>query len=90
MPEAKKASPPLPAKELLAAWAAEGKPAPATQERYAGTLRTVVRVLGFDDVRRITPDDVVRFTRDGARASGEAVLTPRISARMALPAREQA
>ena len=27
---------------------------------------------------------------DGARASGEAVLTPRISARMTLPAREQA
>jgi hypothetical protein len=41
-------------------------------------------------VRRITPDDVVRFTRYGARASGKAVLTPRISARMALPAREQA
>ena len=42
---------------------AERKPAPATQEKHAGTFRTVARVLGFDDVRRITPDDVVRFKR---------------------------
>jgi integrase len=63
VPQAKKASLPLPAEELLAAWAAERKPAPATLEKYAGTFRTVARVLGFDDVRRITPDDVVRFKR---------------------------
>jgi folate-binding Fe-S cluster repair protein YgfZ len=36
------------------------------------------------------PAPVTPVTRDGALASGEAVLTPRISARMTLPAREQA
>ncbi len=57
------AQPPLPASELLRAWAAERKPAPATHDKYAGTFRTIARVLGFDDLRRITPDDVVRFKR---------------------------
>ena len=45
--------------------------------------------------KRLFPGAVVGplpapVTRDGARASGEAVLTPRISARMTLPARERA
>ncbi|NGM19926.1 hypothetical protein G3576_07855 [Roseomonas stagni] len=57
------AEPPLPAEDLLKAWAAERRPSPATLAKYGGTFRAVARVLGFDDVRRITPDDVVRFKR---------------------------
>ncbi len=57
------AAPQLPAEGLLKAWAAERRPSPATLAKYGGTFRAVARVLGFDDVRRITPDDVVRFKR---------------------------
>lgn len=46
---------------LLEAWAAEASPAPATLKKYRGTFRALARVLGFDDVQRITADDVVRF-----------------------------
>lgn len=53
--------PPLPAEELLAVWAADRNPAAATRAKYAGCFRQLARVLGFDDVRRITPDHVVKF-----------------------------
>lgn len=46
---------------LLEAWAAEANPAPATLKKYRGTFRAVARILSFDDVQRITADDVVRF-----------------------------
>ncbi|MBR0653230.1 hypothetical protein GXW78_26495 [Roseomonas terrae] len=46
---------------LLALWAAEARPAPATLKKYGATFRNLARILGFDDVRRISPGDVVRF-----------------------------
>lgn len=60
-PQAKAA--PLTSDALLDVWAAERKPAPATRKKYDGTFRTIARVLGFDDVRRIGPEDVVKFKR---------------------------
>lgn len=51
----------LPAGKLLEAWAAERHPAAATRTKYAGTFRNIARVLGFDDVRRITPEHVLKF-----------------------------
>jgi len=51
----------LPAKELLEAWAAETKPAPATRRKYTIAFGHVSRLLGFDDVRRLRPEDVVTF-----------------------------
>ncbi len=53
--------PPLLAADLLASWAAEAAPAPATLRKYGATFRQLARVLGFDDVRRITEVDVVKF-----------------------------
>ena len=46
---------------MLDAWAAERRPSAATRKKYAATFRQLSRVLGFDDVRRITADDVVKF-----------------------------
>ncbi|MGG5888292.1 DUF6538 domain-containing protein [Falsiroseomonas sp. HC035] len=54
---------PLAAAALLDAWSAERGPSPRTRQRYGTIFRTVARVLGFDDVRRITPADVVKFKR---------------------------
>lgn len=54
---------PLPAAELVAAWAAERKPSAATRAKYEGTFRRIASFLGFDDLRRIAPEDVVRFKR---------------------------
>jgi integrase len=61
--DAPKAPPqePLKAEALLDAWAAERQPSAATRRKYAGTFRQLANVLGFDDVRRITPQDVVKF-----------------------------
>lgn len=53
--------PPLTADALLDAWAVERRPSEATRRKYAATFRHLSRILGFDDVRRITVDDVVRF-----------------------------
>jgi integrase len=52
---------PLLAEGLLIAWAAETNPSAATMKAYTATFRQIARILGFDDVRRITPDDVVKF-----------------------------
>lgn len=52
---------PLTAEKLLEAWAAEVQPAGATLKKYGGAFRRIIQFLGFDDVRRITADDVVRF-----------------------------
>ncbi|TCZ64457.1 hypothetical protein EXY23_07365 [Roseicella aquatilis] len=52
---------PLTGEALLDAWAAEAHPSPATRRKYAATFRHLTRILGFDDVRRITVEDVVRF-----------------------------
>lgn len=46
---------------LLDAWAAETQPSAATRRKYATTFRNLARILGFDDVRRITAEDVVTF-----------------------------
>jgi integrase len=61
--EAPKATalPPLKGEALLDAWEAERRPSAATRRKYAGTFRQLASVLGFDDVRRITPQDVVKF-----------------------------
>jgi integrase len=56
-----KSAEPLLAEDLLTAWAAETRPAAATRKKYAGAFRQVARVLGFDDVRRVTKEDVVKF-----------------------------
>jgi integrase len=53
--------PPLKAEELLTKWARENEPSPATARKYAITFRHLAAILGFDDVRRITRDDGVRF-----------------------------
>ncbi|MBS7811224.1 hypothetical protein KHU32_09770 [Roseococcus sp. XZZS9] len=53
----------LPAEDLLKAWAAERTPAAATRVKYARSFAHVARILGFDDVRRITADGVVEFKR---------------------------
>ena len=60
--EAKPAGPPpLTAEALLEAWAAERLPSAATRKKYGTSLRLFSRIVGFDDLRRVTADDVVRF-----------------------------
>ena len=59
---------------LLAAWAAEANPAAATLKKYRATFRQLARILGFDDVQRITADDVVRF-KEARLAEGKDVGT---------------
>ena len=54
-------SDPLPSETLLKAWATEAQRAPGTVRKYATTFAILARILGFDDVRRITEEDVVRF-----------------------------
>jgi integrase len=64
----KRGSPRLPAlaaEELIAAWAAERRPASATRRRYETAFRLLQLVTGIDDVRRITADHVIAFK--GAR-----------------------
>lgn len=58
---AKPKAPTLTGEALIAAWAAEARPARATLKKYQGTFRRLVEVLGYDDVQRITADEVVRF-----------------------------
>lgn len=60
-PAPQPAAKPLLAAELLAAWATERNPSKATRTKYARAFATLARILGFDDVRRITVDDVVTF-----------------------------
>jgi integrase len=65
------AFPPLPTKAdahkpltgdvLLARWAKERHPSAATLKAYGSKLRTLAAILGFDDIRRITRNDVVTF-----------------------------
>jgi len=52
---------PLTSESLLADWGAERTPAASTVRSYQGKFRQLARVLGFDDLRRITPDHVIRF-----------------------------
>jgi integrase len=52
---------PLTSGSLLAAWSAEATPAASTLRSYQGKFRQLTRILGFDDLRRVTPDDVVKF-----------------------------
>jgi integrase len=73
-PETKRDAAPLTSDKLVDAWAAETQPAPATVKKYRGTFRNLVRILGFDDVRRITADDVVRF-KEARLAEGKDVGT---------------
>jgi integrase len=66
-PPQRKGRPTLPAEDLVKAWAAERNPSEATLTKYRRTFRHLARILGFDDVRRITPEDVVTFKQ--ARAA---------------------
>lgn len=61
--------PALTGEGLLNAWAAETRPSAATRRKYGTTFRHLSRLLGFDDVRRITADDVVKF-KNGRLAEG--------------------
>ncbi|MBC4015783.1 DUF6538 domain-containing protein [Siccirubricoccus deserti] len=54
-------APAMPARKLLDAWATERQPAPATLRRYRTAFAHVARILGFDDLRRVRPEDVVTF-----------------------------
>ncbi|WP_431282337.1 hypothetical protein ACQW02_23495 [Humitalea sp. 24SJ18S-53] len=62
---AEKQATPLPAADLLALWAKEEKRATSTLRKYTSSFAQVARILGFDDFRRITEEDVIRFK--GAR-----------------------
>lgn len=52
---------PLTGESLLADWGAERTPAASTLRSYQGKFRQLARVLGFDDLRRVTPDHVIQF-----------------------------
>lgn len=52
---------PLTSESLLTDWSAERTPAAATLRSYRGKFRQLARVLGFDDLRRVTPDHVIQF-----------------------------
>ena len=69
---AAKEVPPLTAEAALAMWAAERNPAAATLRAYAGKFRRIAEVLGFDDLRRITAADVVRFKQARLEAGKDA------------------
>ena len=71
----RRAEPALTSKALLDAWAAETQPSAATLQKYGGTFRSIARILGFDDVKRITRDDVVRFKEVRLTAEGRSVGT---------------
>ncbi|RVT91686.1 hypothetical protein EOD42_20380 [Rhodovarius crocodyli] len=73
-PPAEPTTPTLTWAALLALWAAERRPAAATQKKYGAVSRTIVRVLGFDDVRRVSPQDVVTF-KQARLAEGTSVKT---------------
>lgn len=60
-PQPSAAEEPLTAETLLTLWAAERTPAPATLRAYKGKFRQLTRILGFDDLRRVTPELVVKF-----------------------------
>lgn len=60
-PQPSAAGEPLTAEDLLALWSAERAPAPATLRAYQGKFRQLTHILGFDDLRRATPELVVRF-----------------------------
>jgi integrase len=51
----------LSSEALLSAWAAERRPAPATLRKYKGAFRQVTRVLGIEDLRKISRDAAVKF-----------------------------
>lgn len=59
--KAGKPAEPLTAEKLLAAWEAEARPAKSTLKKYRGVFRRLSLFLGFDDVWRITAEDVARF-----------------------------
>lgn len=61
--ETTNSGPPITAESVVTAWATERRPAAKTLEKYSGTFRNIARVLGFDDLRRITTDDVLTFKR---------------------------
>jgi integrase len=52
---------PLTADALLDSYAADNGVSPATRKKYGATFRQIARILGFDDARRITEDDAIRF-----------------------------
>ncbi len=60
-PQQRAKAEPLSAEDLLALWSAERKPAPGTLRSYQAKFRQLSRILGFDDLRRVTPDHVIQF-----------------------------
>lgn len=58
----------LKAETLLEAWAAEVRPARATQAKYAGAFKRVGAAIKQQDVRRWTPEDVVKFKQARLKA----------------------
>jgi integrase len=52
---------PLTSASLLAAWDLEQQRSAATLKKYRAAFAQLSRVLGFDDIKRITPDDVAAF-----------------------------
>lgn len=58
------AAQPLPAAELLKAWAAERQPAERTLKSYTRRLVQLAKFLGYDDLRRVTKGDAGNFKTD--------------------------
>lgn len=52
---------PLPWETLLRAWNTEKKPAASTFKKYSATFRTITSILGYDDLRRVTVEEAIRF-----------------------------
>nr|WP_249681374.1 DUF6538 domain-containing protein [Roseococcus pinisoli] len=55
---------PLPAAELLKAWAAERQPAPRTLKAATRRFAQLAKFLGYDDIRRVTKQDAGNWTAD--------------------------
>lgn len=65
---------PLTGDALLDAWHAETQAAPSTLKKYKATFKAIGNCLGFDDVRRITVDDAVKF-KEARTAAGISIAT---------------
>ncbi len=57
------ATAPLPAETILTDYARHEGISAATAKKYGATFRQIARILGYDDLRRITDDDARRFVQ---------------------------
>ncbi|WP_270933479.1 DUF6538 domain-containing protein [Falsiroseomonas oryzae] len=55
------AGPVLTGLALLDAWSLEQQPSSATLKKYGAAFRQLAAIVGFDDISRLMPDDVVKF-----------------------------